>query len=159
MPRPRVFRAGAAVYPSKIHVKPLSKIVGHLHSRTVPVLRQKPQRFKFIVEAVKLPAENFFVVLLFLFQHGDFVDLSLYDAAGWIYKLLSDPELAQKLRCSKQRIGISDVREADRRMGEFAGGWTVLSSSPPLFRHFAVWVKPDFTGFHEVHSRKWYIRL
>lgn len=83
MPRPRVFRAGAAVYPSKIHVKPLSKIVGHLHSRTVPVLRQKPQRFKFIVEAVKLPAENFFVVLLFLFQHGDFVDLSLYDAAGW----------------------------------------------------------------------------
>ena len=65
MPRPRVFRAGAAVYPSKIHVKPLSKIVGHLHSRTVPVLRQKPQRFKFIVEAVKLPAKNFFVVLLF----------------------------------------------------------------------------------------------
>jgi hypothetical protein len=50
MPRPGVFRAGAAVYPSKIHVK--------------------------------LPAENFFVVLLFLFQHGDFVDLSLYDAAG-----------------------------------------------------------------------------
>ncbi len=45
-------------------------------------LRQKPQRFKFIVEAIKLPAENFFVVLLFLFQHGDFVDLSLYDAAG-----------------------------------------------------------------------------
>ena len=38
-------------------------------------LRQKPQRFKFIVEAVKLPAENFFVVLLFLFQYGDFVDL------------------------------------------------------------------------------------
>ena len=137
MPRPRVFRAGAAAYPSKIHVKPLPKIVGciwklpthpdsgpfcgaprhfslkyvsipakkclaqrknpslpvtswvfrytlgHLHSRTVPVLRQKPQRFKFIVEAVKLPAENFFVVLLFLFQHGDFVDLSRYDAAGW----------------------------------------------------------------------------
>ncbi len=50
MPRPGVFRAGATVYPSKIHVK--------------------------------LPAENFFVVLLFLFQHGDFVDLSLYDAAG-----------------------------------------------------------------------------
>ena len=65
----------------------------------------------------------------------------------------------QKLRCSKQRIGISDVREADRRMGEFAGGWTVLSSSPPLFRHFAVWVKPDFTGFHEVRSLKWYIHL
>ena len=78
-------------------------------------------------------------------------------------ELLSDQEVAQKLRCSKQRIGISDVREADRRMGEFAGGWTVRSSSPPLFRHFAVWVtvwvKPDFTGFHEVHSRKWYIRL
>ena len=50
MPRPGVFRAGAAVYPSKIHVK--------------------------------LPAEDFFVVQLFLFQHGDFVDLSLYDAAG-----------------------------------------------------------------------------
>ena len=46
------------------------------------LLRQKAQRFKFIVEAVELPAENFFVVLLFLFQHGDFVDLSLYDAAG-----------------------------------------------------------------------------
>ena len=28
-------------------------------------LRQKAQRFKFVVEAVKLPAENFFVVLLF----------------------------------------------------------------------------------------------
>ena len=51
MPRPGVFRAGATVYPSKIHVK--------------------------------LPAEDFFVVLLFLFQHGDFVDLSRYDAAGW----------------------------------------------------------------------------
>ena len=46
------------------------------------LLRQKTQRFKFVVEAVELPAENFFVVLLFLFQHGDFVDLSLYDAAG-----------------------------------------------------------------------------
>ena len=83
MPRPRVFRAGAAVYPSKIHVKPLSKIVGHLHARTVPVLRQKPQRFKFIVETVELPAENFVVVLLFLLQRGNLVDLSLYDS-GWV---------------------------------------------------------------------------
>ena len=35
--------------------------------------------------------------------------------------------------------------------------------SPPLFGHFAVWVtvwvKPDFTGFHEVRSLKWYIHL
>ena len=30
------------------------------------LLREKAQRFKFIVKAVKLPAENFFVVLLFL---------------------------------------------------------------------------------------------
>ena len=51
MPRPGVFRAGAAVYPSKIHVK--------------------------------LPAENFFVVLLFLLQRGNLVDLSLYDS-GWV---------------------------------------------------------------------------
>lgn len=29
------------------------------------LLRQKAQRFKFIVEAVQLPAENFFIVLLF----------------------------------------------------------------------------------------------
>ncbi len=45
-------------------------------------LRQKPQRFKFIVETVELPAENFFVVLLFLLQRGNLVDLSLYDS-GW----------------------------------------------------------------------------
>ena len=36
-------------------------------------------------------------------------------------------------------------------------------SSPPLFGHFAVWVavwvKPDFTGFHEVRSLKWHIHL
>ena len=36
-------------------------------------------------------------------------------------------------------------------------------SSPPLFGHFVVWVtvwvKPDFTGFHEVRSLKWYIDL
>ena len=38
-------------------------------------LRQKAQRFKVIVEAVEFPAKNFFVVLLFLFQYGDFVDL------------------------------------------------------------------------------------
>ena len=47
------------------------------------LLRQKAQRFKFIVEAVKLPAENFFVVLLFLLQRGNLVDLSLYDS-GWV---------------------------------------------------------------------------
>ena len=46
-------------------------------------LRQKPQRFKFIVETVELPAENFFVVLLFLLQRGNLVDLSLYDS-GWV---------------------------------------------------------------------------
>ena len=36
-------------------------------------------------------------------------------------------------------------------------------SSPTLSGHFAVWVtvwvKPDFTGFHEVRSLKWYIHL
>ena len=36
-------------------------------------------------------------------------------------------------------------------------------SSPTLSGHFAVWVtvwvKPDFTGFHEVRSLKWYIDL
>ena len=47
------------------------------------LLRQKPQRFKFIVETVELPAENFFVVLLFLLQRGNLVDLSLYDS-GWV---------------------------------------------------------------------------
>ena len=31
--------------------------------------------------------------------------------------------------------------EADGRMGEFAGGWTVLSSSPPLFRHLPMMQK------------------
>jgi hypothetical protein len=37
------------------------------------------------------------------------------------------------------------------------------SSSPPLFRHFAVWVtvwvKPDFTSFHEVLSLEKYIHF
>ena len=42
-------------------------------------LRQKPQRFKFIVEAVKLPAENFFIVLLFLLQRGNFVHPPLHN--------------------------------------------------------------------------------
>ena len=32
--------------------------------------------------------------------------------------------------------------EADGRMGKFAGGWTVLSSSPPLFRE-------QFTSAHD----------
>ena len=32
---------------------------------------------------VKLPAEDFFVVLLFLLQRGNLVDLSLYDS-GWV---------------------------------------------------------------------------
>ena len=31
--------------------------------------------------------------------------------------------------------------EADERMGGFAGGWTVLSSSPPLFRHLPMMQK------------------
>ena len=46
------------------------------------LLRQKAQRFKFIVEAVKLPAENFFIVLLFLLQRGNFVDPPLHDAGA-----------------------------------------------------------------------------
>ena len=36
-------------------------------------------------------------------------------------------------------------------------------SSPTLFGHFAVWVtvwvKPDFTGFHEVFFLKWNIHF
>ena len=46
------------------------------------LLRQKPQRFKFIVEAVELPAESFFVVLLLLLQRGNFVDPPLHDAGA-----------------------------------------------------------------------------
>ena len=46
------------------------------------LLRQKPQRFKFIVETVKLPAENFFIVLLLLLQRGNFVDPPLHDAGA-----------------------------------------------------------------------------
>ena len=43
-------------------------------------LRQKAQRFKVIVETVKLPAENFFIVLLFLLQRGNFVDPPLHNS-------------------------------------------------------------------------------
>ena len=43
-------------------------------------LRQKPQRFKVIVEAVELTAENFFVVLLLLLQRGNFAHPPLHDA-------------------------------------------------------------------------------
>ena len=43
------------------------------------LLRQETQRFKFIVEAVELPAENFFIVLLFLLQRGNFVDPPLHN--------------------------------------------------------------------------------
>ena len=46
------------------------------------LLRQKAQRFKFVVEAVKLPAKNFFIVLLFLLQRGNFVDPPLHDAGA-----------------------------------------------------------------------------
>ena len=46
------------------------------------LLRQKAQRFKFVVEAVKLPAENFFVVLLLLLQRGNFVDPPLHDSGA-----------------------------------------------------------------------------
>ena len=46
------------------------------------LLRQKPQRFKFIVEAVKLPAENFFIVLLFLLQRGNLVDPPLHNSGA-----------------------------------------------------------------------------
>ena len=45
-------------------------------------LRQKAQRFKFVVEAVELPAKNFFIVLLFLLQRGNFVDPPLHDAGA-----------------------------------------------------------------------------
>ena len=46
------------------------------------LLRQKAQRFKFVVEAVKLPAKDFFIVLLFLLQRGNFVDPPLHDAGA-----------------------------------------------------------------------------
>ena len=45
-------------------------------------MRQKAQCFKFVVEAVELPAENFFVVLLLLLQRGNFVDPPLHDAGA-----------------------------------------------------------------------------
>ena len=47
------------------------------------LLREKAQRFKFVVETVEFPTENFFIVLLFLLQRGNLVDLSLYDS-GWV---------------------------------------------------------------------------
>ena len=43
------------------------------------LLRQKAQRFKFVVEAVKLPAKNFFIVLFLLLQRGNFVDPPLHN--------------------------------------------------------------------------------
>ena len=46
------------------------------------LLRQKTQRFKFIVEAVKLPAKNFFIVLFLLLQRGNLVDPPLHDAGA-----------------------------------------------------------------------------
>lgn len=46
------------------------------------LLRQKAQRFKFIVEAVELPAENFFIVLLFLLQRGNLVDPPLHNSGA-----------------------------------------------------------------------------
>ena len=46
------------------------------------LLRQKAQRFKFIVEAVKLPAEKSFVALLPLLQCGNFVAPPLHDAGA-----------------------------------------------------------------------------
>ena len=45
-------------------------------------LRQKAQRFKFIVKAVELPAENFFVVLLFLLQRGNFAHPALHNGGA-----------------------------------------------------------------------------
>ncbi len=46
------------------------------------LLRQETQRFKFIVEAVELPAENFFIVLLFLLQRGNLVDPPLHNSGA-----------------------------------------------------------------------------
>ena len=46
------------------------------------LLRQKTQRLKFIVEAVELTAENFFVVLLLLLQRGNFAHPPLHDAGA-----------------------------------------------------------------------------
>ena len=46
------------------------------------LLRQETQRFKFIVEAVELPAENFFIVLFLLLQRGNLVDPPLHDAGA-----------------------------------------------------------------------------
>ena len=46
------------------------------------LLRQKAQRFKFVVEAVELPAKNFFIVLLFLLQRGNLVDTPLHNSGA-----------------------------------------------------------------------------
>lgn len=46
------------------------------------LLREKPQRFKFVVKAVELPAKNFFVVLLFLLQRGNFAHPPLHNAGA-----------------------------------------------------------------------------
>ena len=46
------------------------------------LLRQKAQRFKVIVETVKLPAKNFFIVLLFLLQRGNLVDPPLHNSGA-----------------------------------------------------------------------------
>ena len=46
------------------------------------LLREKAQRFKFVVETVEFPTENFFVMLLFLLQRGNLVDPPLHDAGA-----------------------------------------------------------------------------
>ena len=46
------------------------------------LLRQKAQCFKLVVEAVKLPAKNFFIVLLFLLQHSNFVHPPLHNSGA-----------------------------------------------------------------------------
>ena len=46
------------------------------------LLRQKAQCFKLVVEAVKLPAKNFFIMLFLLLQRGNFVDPPLHDAGA-----------------------------------------------------------------------------
>ena len=51
------------------------------------LLRQKAQRFKFIVEAVKLPAEKFFVALLPLLQCGNFVHPPLHNSGAAVAAL------------------------------------------------------------------------
>ena len=45
-------------------------------------LRQKAQCFKFVVEAVELPAKNFFIMLFLLLQRGNFAHPPLHDAGA-----------------------------------------------------------------------------